>query len=161
MFVNNEHRITYSGVIPMSLSDHSFIYCIVKAGVPKGKPRTIEYRCYKSYDKEANAKSIQQPISNDTHHHHGIFLNSRIVLHVCARGLQPNPERSVKADLDCFKQQQLRATNKLCKCVDSFWGLLQPLMNLLENFRRSFFPSLLGSAWIQLRILLAESLYGM
>ena len=55
----------------MSLSDHSLIYCIVKAGVPKGKPRTIEYRCYKSYDKEAFVNDLKNVpwslIENESH----------------------------------------------------------------------------------------------
>ena len=29
IFVNNEHCIIDSGVIPMSISDHSLVYCIV------------------------------------------------------------------------------------------------------------------------------------
>ena len=33
LFVNNNHRITASGVLHVSLSDHSLIYCVIKAGV--------------------------------------------------------------------------------------------------------------------------------
>ena len=53
IFVNNEHRFVESGVIPLSISDHSLIYCVLKAGKPKANPRTIEYRSFKSYDREA------------------------------------------------------------------------------------------------------------
>ena len=34
LFVSNYHRIIDSGVLHPSLSDHSLIYCILKAGVP-------------------------------------------------------------------------------------------------------------------------------
>ena len=50
IFVYNEHRVVDSGVIPISLSDHYLILCILKAGVSKAKPRTMEYRSYKHFD---------------------------------------------------------------------------------------------------------------
>lgn len=39
--------------MPLSISDHSLIYCIVKAGVPKATPRTIEYRSYRGFDENS------------------------------------------------------------------------------------------------------------
>ena len=53
VFVNNEHCTVDSGVVPLSLSDHSLVYCVVKSGVPKTPPRTIEYCSYKSFDAKA------------------------------------------------------------------------------------------------------------
>ena len=51
IFVNNEHRIVKSGVVPVTLSDHYLVFCILKAGVSnKAKPRIIEYRSYKNFD---------------------------------------------------------------------------------------------------------------
>ncbi|PFX25317.1 Retrovirus-related Pol polyprotein [Stylophora pistillata] len=49
ILVNNDHRITDSGV-PVSLSDHYLVYCVLKAGIIKAPPKTIEYRSYKSFD---------------------------------------------------------------------------------------------------------------
>ena len=46
----NDHRITDSGVVPVSLSDHYLVYCVLKAGVIKAPPKTIEYRSYKNFD---------------------------------------------------------------------------------------------------------------
>ena len=57
IFVNNEHRIIDSGVIPVSISDHFLVYCTLKTGVRKGLPKVIEYRSYK-------------------HSNEGIFLNN-------------------------------------------------------------------------------------
>ena len=53
LFVSNYHRIIDSGVLHPSLSDHSLIYCILKAGVPKLPPRIIEYTSYKNYSQSA------------------------------------------------------------------------------------------------------------
>jgi len=53
ILVNNEYRVVDSGVVPLSISDHSLIYCIVKAGFPKATPRTIEYRSYRGFDENA------------------------------------------------------------------------------------------------------------
>ena len=41
IFVNIEHRIIDSGVIPMSISDHSLVYCTLKTGVRKASPKVI------------------------------------------------------------------------------------------------------------------------
>ena len=32
VFANNEHRIVKSGVVPVPLSDHFLVFCIIKAG---------------------------------------------------------------------------------------------------------------------------------
>ena len=53
IFVNNSQRIVRNDVIPCSLSDHSLVFCVFKAGVTKAPPRTIEYRCYKHYNKQS------------------------------------------------------------------------------------------------------------
>ncbi len=42
-----------------SLSDHSLIYCIAKAGVPKLPPRTIEYRSYRNYSQSAFVNDLK------------------------------------------------------------------------------------------------------
>ena len=60
VFVNNQHRIVDSGVVSLSLSDHSLVYCVVKSGVKKAPPRTIEYRSYKSF----NANTFIQDLNN-------------------------------------------------------------------------------------------------
>jgi hypothetical protein len=59
IFGNNIPRVVSSGVFPLSISDHSLIYCAIKAGLPKsgGCYRDINYRCYKHYNEFANLKS--------------------------------------------------------------------------------------------------------
>ena len=39
-------------MIHLALSDHSLVYCTLKAGAPKALPLVIEYRSYKHYNKE-------------------------------------------------------------------------------------------------------------
>ena len=53
IFTNISHRIVDHGVIPSVINDHFLIYCSIKSGVPKAKSKTIEYRSYLSYTKEA------------------------------------------------------------------------------------------------------------
>ena len=60
LFVNNEHRIVQSGVIHTSLSDHSIIYCVMKAGVKKAPPRIYETRSFKNYDQSALVRDLAQ-----------------------------------------------------------------------------------------------------
>ena len=51
IFVNNDHRVVKSGVIPVLLSDHYLVFCILKAGVfIKAQLRSFEYRSYKNFD---------------------------------------------------------------------------------------------------------------
>ena len=47
-FANNEHRNVKSGVVPVPLSDHFLVFCIIKA--TKAKPRILEYRSYKNFN---------------------------------------------------------------------------------------------------------------
>ena len=53
VFVNNEHRFVDDSVILMAISDHYLVYCILKVGMPKGTPKTIEYHSYKNYNRDA------------------------------------------------------------------------------------------------------------
>ena len=41
------------------MSDHSLIYCVLKAGVPKATPRTIEYRSFKGFDENAFIQDLE------------------------------------------------------------------------------------------------------
>ncbi|XP_073250681.1 uncharacterized protein [Porites lutea] len=51
VFANNEHRIVKSGVVPVLLSDHFLVFCIIKAGITtKAEPRILEYRSYKNFN---------------------------------------------------------------------------------------------------------------
>ena len=60
IFSNTCHRVVEHGVIDLSLSDHSMVYCIVKAGVIKTPGKTIEYRSYKRYQKCAFIQDLSQ-----------------------------------------------------------------------------------------------------
>ena len=51
LFVNDNHRIAACGTIASSISDHLIIFCIVKSGISKATPKTLEYRSYKNYNK--------------------------------------------------------------------------------------------------------------
>ena len=57
-FTNQKHRIIKSGVLHVGLSDHCFVYCVCKSGVPHALPGTIEYRSY--YNKDAFIKDLQR-----------------------------------------------------------------------------------------------------
>ena len=57
--LNNEHRIVDSGVVPVSLSDHFLIFSVLKVGVTKAPPRTIEYRSYKHFDINAFKRDLE------------------------------------------------------------------------------------------------------
>ena len=60
IFTNISHRIVDHGVIPSVISDHFLIYCSIKSGVPEAKARTIEYRSYRGYTKEAFVNELNQ-----------------------------------------------------------------------------------------------------
>ena len=59
IFVNNEHRIIDSGVIPMPLSDHFLVYCTLKTGVRKAVPKVIEYRSYKYFNADSFLNDLE------------------------------------------------------------------------------------------------------
>ena len=58
-FVNNEHHIIDSGVIPVSTSDHFLVYCTLKTGVRKGLPKVIEYRSYKHFNESTFLNDLE------------------------------------------------------------------------------------------------------
>ena len=62
IFLNNSCRVTASGVVSLSLSDHSLIFCVLKAGIPKssGNHRNINYRSYKNYDKRQFNEDLEK-----------------------------------------------------------------------------------------------------
>ena len=51
LFTNSCHRVVDCGVINLTLSDHSLIFCVLKSGCPKAPGRSIQYRSYKNYSK--------------------------------------------------------------------------------------------------------------
>ena len=59
IFVANSQRIVRSDVIPCSLSDHSLVFCVFKAGITKAPPRIIEYRSYKHYNKQSFLQDLK------------------------------------------------------------------------------------------------------
>ena len=61
IIVNNEDRIVKSGVVPVPLSDHYLVFCIIKVGIRnKSKPKLIEYRSYKNF----NANDFNNDLRN-------------------------------------------------------------------------------------------------
>ena len=51
LFTNSCHRVVDCGVINLTLSDHSLIFCVLKSACPKAPGRSIQYRAYKNYSK--------------------------------------------------------------------------------------------------------------
>ena len=53
IFSSNIHRVVASGVYSLDISDHSLIFCVIKAGIAKsgGNYRDINYHCYKNYNR--------------------------------------------------------------------------------------------------------------
>ena len=50
---NKKENVINSGVYPLSISDHSFIYAIRKISIPRANLRVIEPRNFKSFDESA------------------------------------------------------------------------------------------------------------
>ena len=53
LFCNTSQRVVDHGIIHLASSDHSLVYCVLKAGVTKAPPRTIECQSYKSFNTNA------------------------------------------------------------------------------------------------------------
>ena len=60
ILVNNTHKIVQCDVLDSSISDHNVIFCVVKGGIKKLPPKVFEYRSFKSYEKKAFIKDIEQ-----------------------------------------------------------------------------------------------------
>lgn len=60
ILVNNTHKIVQCDVLDSSISDHNVIFCVVKGGVKKIPTKVFEYRSFKSYEKKAFIKDLEQ-----------------------------------------------------------------------------------------------------
>ena len=47
---NKKESIIHSGVYPMSISDHNLIYAVRKISIPRGQPRFVESRNFKTFN---------------------------------------------------------------------------------------------------------------
>ena len=59
VFVNNNHRVVESDVIPSVISEHFIVYCTVKSAVPKVPPKTMEYRSYRAFEKNSFIRDLK------------------------------------------------------------------------------------------------------
>ena len=60
IFAKNVHYVIASEVYSLDVSDHSLIFCVIKASVAKseGRFRDINYRCYKNYDQHKSNNDL-------------------------------------------------------------------------------------------------------
>ena len=56
---NNTESIIYSGVYPLSISDHNLIFAIRKIGIPRRSPRYVETRNFKKFNANAFLSDIK------------------------------------------------------------------------------------------------------
>ena len=59
IFTNIKHKVVDSGTKDFGLSDHSMVYCVVKSGLIKVPPRVIEFRSFRSYNKQSFIKDLK------------------------------------------------------------------------------------------------------
>ena len=70
VFTTDSAKITDSGVIDCSISDHALVYVVRRAKIPKGQIKTIRHRRFKTY-------SAQQFIS-DLHNVSWDFIDTSL-----------------------------------------------------------------------------------
>ena len=49
IFTNSNHRVTNSGVINLSMSDHYMIYCNRTCRLPRARPKVIKVLSFKGF----------------------------------------------------------------------------------------------------------------
>ena len=59
VIINKKDNVKVFGVYPLSISDHSFVYIIQKIGFPRGNPKVIESRNFKTFDQTAFLLDLQ------------------------------------------------------------------------------------------------------
>ena len=99
IFVNNEHRFVDDGVIPMAIYDHYLAYCILKVGMPKATPRTIECHSYKNHNRDAFLNNLNDVpwhlVDNEDSNNDAVLTWNKLFLR---GGGQPRPNQ--KASLE-------------------------------------------------------------
>ena len=110
IMVNNEHRIVKSGVVPVPLSDHYLVFCIIKVGVlNKSKPRLIEYRSYKNFnDFNDDVRNVPWHIvDNESNVDDALLTWNKLFLEV-ADDHAPVRKRRVKGNLLPWMNNKIR-----------------------------------------------------
>ena len=113
IMVNIEHRIVKSGVVPVPLSDHYLVFCIIKVGVlNKSKPRLIEYRSYKNFNvNDFNDDLRNVPwyvVDNESNVDDALLTWNKLFLEV-ADDHAPVRKRRVKGNLLPWMNNKIRA----------------------------------------------------
>jgi hypothetical protein len=60
VFTNVKEKIAEVGLFDPGLSDHSLVYCILKSGLVRSPPKTIEFCYFKNYNKQSFINDLQQ-----------------------------------------------------------------------------------------------------
>ena len=53
------NQVSSHGVIHVGYARHAFVYCVYTTKMPKQQHRTIEYRCFKNYDKDKFTEELK------------------------------------------------------------------------------------------------------
>ena len=59
IFTNSSHRVTHSGVINLSMSDHYMVFCNRTCKLPRPKPKVIKVHSFKGFDPSACVTDLQ------------------------------------------------------------------------------------------------------
>ena len=59
VIINKKDNVKVFGVYPLSISDHNFVYIIRKIGFPRGNPKVIKSRNFKTFDQTAFLLDLQ------------------------------------------------------------------------------------------------------
>ena len=63
-------NVTASGVVHLGISDHSLVYTCRKISTQKGKPKIVETRQFKNFNRQAFERDLNQAFAGSNVYHH-------------------------------------------------------------------------------------------
>lgn len=110
---NDPTKISTSGVIHVGISDHSLIYTIRKIGIPKGPPKIIKTRNYKSFSSQLFLEDLSnQPweILNNLSDPNEIWSNFKAIFLTIFDKHAPIINRKIRNKPSPWITQELKST---------------------------------------------------
>ena len=110
----------------LSISDHSLIYCVLKAGVPKATPRTIKYRSFIGFDENAfiqDLKNVPWHIVDDENNVNDAILTWNKLFTEVADSHAPLKKRRVKGTTAPISSGvQYNDPKSIAKALDNYFA---------------------------------------
>lgn len=160
IFTNCSHRVSNSGVLDLTISDHYLIYCNRTCRLPRQIPRMIKVRSFKHYDSSQYMKNLQSHAWDSMYTAQtpdNAWNIMKSFLEETTNKLAPSKTMRIRGtqtpwltrEISSLIRSRNKAKKKAVKSkLDSDWTHFKSLRNkvnrLIEKSKRSYYSDLIA-----------------